>query len=446
MATTGPKGQDGAELSQVFCMATRFAGFDCSVVHGCPVLSRRDDRFKTFRVVFAAQRPLDERMAARALLPALLQHGTVRYPDRPALARAREWLYGAWTGPAVGKHAESSILRLQAEAVAGSYLPGRPDQLQGALDLLQESVLEARALAPDFPSELFERERVQALAAARSVYDDKGRFAWQQAVAQACQGEPYAIPEHGGEAALAALQPAQPAATLGDFLRNGRLFCIAAGALPDDVPNTVARFLERLPANHAQPIAPAVVPARREPVRVRAHAPMLQAKVSAVLRVPVPASVTEHCALQSMLSLWGGGTHSRLFQEVREKRSLCYYASVGGDVRKGVVGLQSGCEAKNVDAVVQESMHQLDELRQGRFTEQELTTVTATITGSLRALDDSLAQQVSFTAEQWLQGQDQDLAGRIASYRAVTREQVVAAAQQVWLDHDYALLPEEGAS
>ena len=206
-------------------MATRFAGFDCSEVHGCPVLHRRDDRFKTFRVVIAAQRPLDERMAARAMLPALLQHGTVRYPDRPALARAREWLYGAWTGPSVGKHAESAILRLQAEAVAGAYLPGRPDQFGFALALLQETVLEARALAPDFPETLFARERAQALAHARAVYDDKGRYAWQQAIAQACAGEPYAIPEHGGEAALAALQPAQPAETL-VHPRHGLNVCV----------------------------------------------------------------------------------------------------------------------------------------------------------------------------------------------------------------------------
>jgi predicted Zn-dependent peptidase len=424
-------------------MTSRFAGCEHREVQGCPVLFLRDGRFKTFRVAFLAQRPLDDTLAARALVPALLLHGTRAHADRPALARARERLYGAAAGPAVVRHAETVLLRLQADAVAGAFLPGRPDQFGGALRLLADLALHPNAASPDFPRELFERERAQAVAAERAVYDDKGAFARQRALALACRGEPYAIPDLGGAPALEALLPGAPAAMLPDFLARGRRFCIAMGALPEDVPAALASLLGELPAAAPGPLAPTVVPAPRAAARARERAPMLQAKAVLVLRAPVPGDVAAHCALQAMLSLWGGGPHSRLFREVRERRSLCYYASAGGDVRKGVVLVQSGCEAAQVDAVVSESLLQLDELRAGRFADHELQTVVATITGALRAIDDSLQSRAQFTAEQWLLGQDQDPAARAAAYRAVSRDQVVAAARSLWLDHDYALLPEE---
>ncbi|MCY2956691.1 MAG: insulinase family protein [Planctomycetota bacterium] len=430
-------------IAAVEDLHNRFAGFEARMVHGCPLLFRRDQRFKTFRLVIVMQRPLDDSMAARAILPALMQHGSKRYPDRPSLARARESLYGASTGPSVGKHCETAVMRLQAEAVAGEFLPGRPDQFGDTLALLKELTLHARMRLPNFPAELFERERAQFLAESRSIFDDKGLFARQQAVSLACAGEPYAILDHGGEAAIAALDPAQPAQMLTDFLQHGRRFCVAMGALPEDVPNALGDLLSLLPTALAKPLTKTLQLAPRAVVRVREHAPMLQAKLVLILRAPVADNVASHCALQAMLSLWGGGTHSRLFREVRERLSLCYSASTSSDIHKGIVLVQSGCESSKVEAVAAESLRQLDELRAGRFSDQELTTVIATITGAIAAIDDSLASRLSFTAGQWLLENDQDPQQRIASYLAVSREQVVAAANSLWLDHDYALLPVE---
>ena len=74
-------------------MPDRFAGFRYADAGGVPVLWAPDDRFKSLRVLMQARRPLDERAAARSLLPSLLLHGTQRDPDRPSIARRMEELY-----------------------------------------------------------------------------------------------------------------------------------------------------------------------------------------------------------------------------------------------------------------------------------------------------------------------------------------------------------------
>jgi predicted Zn-dependent peptidase len=251
------------------------------------------------------------------------------------------------------------------------------------------------------------------------------------------------IPEHGGEAAIEALTSADVAGALLGFLRHGRPLCIAMGVLPQDLPSALAPLLGRWPGNGKAPALAAVVPSPRPARTTREHAAMQQAKLVLVFRVPPPSSVPALCALQVLLSLWGGGAHSRLFREVRERRSLCYYAGASGDAHKGIVLVQVGCDPGAIPAVVAEVQAQLAELAAGRFDDGELRTAVATICGPLLGIDDAMPLWIHYTAEQWWRGIDQEPAARLSSYRQVEREAVVAAARSLWLDHEYALLPEE---
>ncbi len=425
-------------------MSDVFAGFLLARPSGVPVLLRRDPGVKTFRITVLWRRPIGPMHAARAMLPALLQHGTRAHANRPALARARERLFSANVGMGFSRHAEQSVLRLSADAVSASFLPGEPDQFGSVQELMLEQATRSRLLAPGLPLEVFERERAQALADARAIKEDRGRQARLSAVLQACQGEPYGVPEHGGEAAISAVAMPDPPAALRDFLQHGEMTVLLAGALPDEPERKLLPFLTSLPTSRPEPLLPPVQPPLRQARTIRETAPMQQAKVVLVLRAPVPDSPARLCALQVAMSLWGGGPHSRLFTEVREKRSLCYYASAGGDADKGLLLVQSGCGADSVAAVGEESMRQLAEIGAGRFSAAELATSIAVSQGPLRSIDDAPGARLSYTAEQFLRGFDETPEQRIASLGAVGREAVCEAASAIWLDVDYALLPEGG--
>lgn len=47
-----------------------------------------------------------------------------------------------------------------------------------------------------------------------------------------------------------------------------------------------------------------------------------------------------------MTDVFGGGPYSRLFMNVREKLSLCYYCSARLIRGKGIIVIQSGIEKK----------------------------------------------------------------------------------------------------
>src|SRR5262245_1827447 len=278
-------------------MTPTFAGFQREEVEGWPVLHRRDERQKTFRVALLWQRPLDQDQAARALLPALLQHGTQKYPDRTAIARQREQLFGAAAGFAVGRHGESTLLQLRTDAVAGEFLPGRPDQF-GALQELLRELLRPRLQAGAFAAIEFAREQAQALAAARAVFDDKTQYARLRALAVACAGEPYGLPDHGGEAAIAALTAAAPAAMLDDFLQHGRCVALMSGSLPAQPADSLQPLLQALPRSSGLCLPPVDGPQVRAAGRTHEHAPMQQGKLVLVYRLPQPRSPSALHALQ----------------------------------------------------------------------------------------------------------------------------------------------------
>jgi predicted Zn-dependent peptidase len=250
------------------------------------------------------------------------------------------------------------------------------------------------------------------------------------------------VPEHGGEAAIEAMAPGDPALAMRDLLERSEMTVLLAGALPQGAEQSVEALLLALPARVTEPLPMTVQPMRRELRLARDRARMQQAKVVLVLRTKIPESPRAQAALQAAMSLWGGGPHSRLFTEVREKRSLCYYASAGGDSDKGIVLMQSGCDASAVDAVGRESMAQLREIAEGKFSDAELATAVAACQGPLRSIDDSPAARLSFTADQFLRGFDETPDQRIASLGALSRDEVAAVAASTWLDVDYALLPE----
>jgi predicted Zn-dependent peptidase len=217
------------------------------------------------------------------------------------------------------------------------------------------------------------------------------------------------------------------------------------GALPEDFAAALLALLERLPPRREQPVPPPAAPAPRALRRTTETAAMQQSRLVLTLRCPPPATPAALCALHALVSLWGGGPHSRLFREVRERRSLAYAVGAGADVHKGIVSVQAGLDASAAEAAEAEILAQLAALQSGSFRDDELVTALATITGPLQAVDDSLAARMQFTGEQWVRGFDQTPAERLCQYVGVDRDAVLGAAAGIWLDHVY-LLQSEGAS
>ena len=141
-------------------------------------------------------------------------------------------------------------------------------------------------------------------------------------------------------------------------------------------------------------------------------------------------------------SLLGGGPHSRLFTELREKRSLCYYAHAAPDRHKPVLFVHTGLDPAAAPAAEAEILRASAELAAGGFSAQEFATAKAQAISALRSVDDSLASRIAFAADQWWAATDRDPATQADAYARATPGQVVAAVAGMHYDGSYLLAPE----
>jgi predicted Zn-dependent peptidase len=427
-----------------------FAGF--RVVrggHDVPVLWRRDERFKTFRFEFHTRRPLDRHAAERSLLPSLLMQGTRRDPNRPALSRRMESLYGAAVYPATYTRGATHVLRTAIDAVSGEFLPNRPDQIADCMAFLVEQLTTPQLDGGAFPADVFERERREALDALRALVDDKGAWSRLRSLEFACEGESIGIPEHGSVGELQALDPASCERARLDFLEHGVSHAVAVGAVPEDDGALLGRlqpFFDALPTNDAQPLSGVDVVAPRETRRLTEPSEgAQQAKLVMVFRLPPvvedESAPAAHAARRLCDHLFGGGPQSRLFREVREARSLAYSVHSGLDRHTRLWSVHCGCDPDKLEAVEAEVLAQMRALAEGAATDEDMAASRAQLAARLTRVDESLASMAMYASEQWVHQDDRTPADLASAYRSVDRDAVAQVAASAWLDAVYALDP-----
>ena len=367
------------------------------------------------------------------------------------MARRMEALYGAAVVPGSYKRGTSHGLRMVLESVAGEFLPGRPDQLGDGIAFLAEQLAHPRLAGggSSFPADVFEVEKREAVDALRALADDKGAWAQLQAMSFACVGERIAIREHGTLEAVEALEAADPERARTDFLGQGRMHVIAGGAIPsteEALLEHVEALLADLGAAVAEEIpAPEAVAPRDTRHRVERAAGMQQAKLEMFFRLP-PGDGTheQHAGRRVFDQIFGGGPQSRLFREVREARSLAYYAQSGYDRHTHLLVVRVGCDAENAAAVEAEVCAQVQALAKGDFEDSEVDAARAQIGARLARVDDGLGSGAFFVGEQLLHGDDRTPAQAAEHVVGARREAIAAAAADAWLDAVYLLEPADG--
>ena len=147
--------------------------------------------------------------------------------------------------------------------------------------------------------------------------------------------------------------------------------------------------------------------------------------------------------LMVMTDIFGGGPYSKLFSNVREKMSLCYYCSAAAVRGKGLITVDSGVEAENADKAKAEILNQLDSVKKGEFTDFEYEASLKSIRDSLNSYNDSqvtLDTWYALKAGNKTLYSPEEIGERVAK---ITREEIVNAAKGVKLHTVYRLLPKE---
>ena len=135
----------------------------------------------------------------------------------------------------------------------------------------------------------------------------------------------------------------------------------------------------------------------------------------------------------------GGGPHSKLFVNVREKESLCYYIYSSLEKYKTSMFISSGIESENYDKTVELIGEQLKSLKEGKISDEELLNSKSAIISSLKTIKDSLGGSSDFYFSQSMGGTNTTVEKIIEMIEKVTVSDIVEAFKNIELDTIYFL-------
>ena len=406
------------------------------------------DKFKSAYLSITLMAPLDpETAAANALVPSVLRRGTGIHPDMESLSAALDQLYGGAIEPVVRKKGETQCVGFVASFLDDAYALEGEKILEPAANLLGEVLLKPYTRDGAFDPDYTAGEKANLLDRIRGQINDKRTYATHRLIQLMCGEEAFGVDKLGDEAHVEAITPASLWRRYQELMYEAAVEVYYCGsAAPGRVEEAMRSALAGLPVNEERldPDCEVRISAGPEPRVIEEAMDVTQGKLAMGFRTGGQTCWEEdYPALVLCNAIFGGTTLSKLFLNVREKLSLCYYASSMLEKMKGLVLVSSGIEFDKYQQARDEIMTQLDNIRAGKIEDWELEGARRTVVSShLAALDDQ-ARQEEFWLGQAAAGLDDTPEELAARFEAVTREQVMAAAQRLELDTIYFLKGKE---
>ena len=400
----------------------------------------QSDKFKTGCFSLNLLRPMKkEEAAANALIPSVLLRGSETCPDIASISAKLDELYGASVGTLVRKKGEVQLVGFYCDYVQDEYVD--EPVFAPLMAFLAELLLNPRLENGAFPEAVVDSEKLNLENAMLSRINDKRTYAASQLIRTMCAGQPYGIPRIGEPEDLKNITAKSLYAHYRDLLATSRVELFYMGSLsPEAVTKVLQAALAELPrAEVFVPVGTTPAPQARPVQEKTERLDVTQGKLSLGFFTDITAKDPRYPALVLAATVFGGGATSKLFTNVREKMSLCYYASASFEKFKGVLSVSSGVEFSKLETAKTEILRQMEACKAGDITDDELESARGYLVSDLKIAMDSPGRLDDYYMGQILLEQDgtmQDLASAIAR---VTKQEAAEAIQALRLDTIYAL-------
>lgn len=412
------------------------------ICEGVNFQSIKDTRFKTMRMSVHFLIPLEKQSAAsNALLPYLLTRACRDYPDYTKLSQRLAELYGASISSEVGKIGDVQLLTITAVGIADQYCFGGECISKDLADLICQMVFEPPFDAEgNFCEEDFKQEKRQTLENIDAEFNDKRSYAKIRCEEIMCGDEPYGVSRYGSKEDVQNLRREDLRAAWESLIKSARVEVMVSGNCDPEAVSAGFReaFQKQDRSVNAMPETKIVLQAG-EVKDVTEKMQVAQSKLVMGFRTGTEPDTAEEMQTRLMVMLFGGTPHSKLFLNVREKLSLCYYCSSQYNASKGIMLVQSGVETENIEAAKTEILAQLEEVKKGNFTDEEIAYTKLSLCNSYRTIEDYLGGTESWYLSQVFRKERMTPDQAVELVNQVTREQIIAAANKVTLDTIYRL-------
>lgn len=412
---------------------------------GIRLLCVNTEKFKTNFIIFDLFAPLSEDLPAQYVLSSLLAHTSRDYPTFKSFNSKVESLYGASFESSIGTYGDNVRITFGLELPDDRFaLYGESVSLE-AVDFLTDILLNPLCENGKFNEDAAEREIRFTLEDLEAKKNDKRAYALSRLKQLMCAGEKYGVDSEKLENGVRSLTPDRLFEAYKNLMSTAQIAVTACGTLSEErLIEKMTAFAEKIENRNPAELTSEFVTGADEIRYFNESMKMMnQAKLVIGIRSGMENDTDDYYAYRIMTDVFGGGPYSRLFSNVREKLSLCYYCGARLIRQKGIIFVQSGVEKENYKKAVDEIFNQLEIMKNGGFTDEELESSKRALADAYCGVEDSPMGVCTYYSSQCFAKNTVSGEEEAKAFLSVTREDVIKCAQKTAIDSVYLLSGEE---
>ena len=415
------------------------------IANGVKLLCINSNKFKTNCIKVDFYLPIGEHLAAQNVLTSLMGHTSAKYNTFTSFNAKVESLYGADFETGIATIGEKVRIRFSVEIPDDRFSLDGNSIAEESVDFLVDIIKNPHCENDEFDKTATEREVRFTLENIEAEKNDKRSYAVSRLRQLMCQGEPYGIDREKLEEDVKNLDGKKLYDAYVDMLKSSTIVITACGGLSEEMLK--AKFTElvnSIAERNPQKIETVFIKEAENIRYFKDEMDVNQAKLVIGLRSGMENENDDYFAFRVMTDIFGGGPYSRLFLNVREKMSLCYYCGARLLREKGIIFIQSGIEEENYEKALSEIFNQIDVMKNGEFTDEDFESSIKALADAFKGVEDSPVAVCTFYSSQVFDNEivsGKEYAEKIC---AVTREQVTECAKRVSIDSVYLLAGEGG--
>ena len=393
-------------------------------------------KLKTTAVGIYLCRELNRAEASKnAILPHILKNGCKKYQNRKEIEHYLENLYGAKMTAGIAKKGNFHILCFEGETISDSFAPSGEKLTEELLSFLVSLLFDAKDSFDDY---IFETERKNSIEKIKSIINDKRIYANYRCQEEMSKGDIFNVSRLGYVEDMERLTKEELYRYYKEIVSNSLIdIYICGDAEFEKAKCIIDSAIKNVSFSPAKMPEETTLPAKPEINSVTEKMNVTQGKLSMGFLTHTKAAEEDSIALVLANTIFGGGAQSKLFNNVREKLSLAYYAGSVLNRAKGFITVNAGIETENFEKTKNEILFQLDEMKKGNISEDEIKSSKNFIINSLNSYDDDQFEMISYYHGERLMKSDMEIKEYKDKILKLTKEDVVRVISKVTLDTVY---------
>lgn len=400
------------------------------------------DKFKTNLIAVFLSMPITrENVTKNSLISAVLRRGSENMPTQEKISQELEEMYGASFDCGLDKTGDNHILKFYLEAINDNFLPQTDENmLKTSIEKLLEIVFNPLVENGAFKEEYVKQEKENVKRIIEGKPDNKARYAFDRCIEEMYKDKPYGLYKYGYIEDLEAITPRDLYNYYQEMISQCKIDIFVSGSINDvtsivEQNENIQKLEEREPNYKINKVEAKEEVQEKEVVE---EMDVTQGKITIGLDLHLDNEEQKYDAMLYNAIL-GGTANSKMFQEVREKASLAYTAGSSYVRYKSNIFIKCGIEIKNYEKAMKIIRKQLEDMKNGVFTDEDIENAKKGIMSGIKSIDDEQDTEITYFFGQELTNTKTSLEEYMEKIQKVSKQDIIKVANSVTVNTVYFL-------